>query len=85
MRKITTAVFTFIFLFHSLAIIYKIRGLPKGQFTLIASNLIENIQTILCIQLLLDGDLLKDLLRGSYNKVVTMLPSYKEVDNYLSV
>lgn len=77
MRKITNAVFTFIFLFHVLAVIFKIRGLPKGSFGLIASNLFENTQTFLCILLLLDTHLLKDLLRGSYTKVINMLRSYK--------
>ena len=85
MQKIIGVISTFMFVFHALALIFKMRGLSKGDIQGLAQSIIENMQTYLCLSLLIDKNLLVDMLRGSYMRVVNNLSNYKDVEKYLAV
>lgn len=51
----------------------------------LATTLIENLQAMVCFSLLLDSNLLKHLLRGSYLQVAGMLGPNQNIDHFLAV
>lgn len=85
MQKIGTGIIIFVLIFHVLAFIFKIKGLPPNHLLPLAQTILQTCQTLLCIFLFVDSSLIKDVLRGAYLKVANLLGNRKEIDNLLAV
>ncbi len=63
LQYISQVCFITILVFHAIAMVFKVLGLPKNNYLYLMQNLIDEFYTIIAVSFLLDGEIIMDLLR----------------------